>query len=599
MILQALNDLYTRLASDPDYDISPPGFSPQKISFRVVLRPDGTVAAIEDARVKNAKGLLESVPMEVPAAEKRTSGIKAQFLWDKPEYLLGQQQEGKREGFAHECFESFKARHLACEKEVGSSAFSTVCRFLETWTPGAAKDDPILKDAGGGFGVFQILGEKRCVHEDVVIRNWWATKHDTGEDQATEGQCLVSGARARICRIHPDIKGFKSSVALVGIQENTPYESYLKSKAENCPISQEVAFRYSTALNWLLTGPEKDKHRIMIAGTTVVFWTESKLIQNCFASIIGLGSDVEQITEDTEQRSRVQRVLVAIKSGARMDEFGDPPDTPFFIFGLEQPNPGRFSVRFFLRSTVDELIQKLHQYYEELELEGVPEYERFPPFWKLLSLSHRRGGDPLPLFSGAITRSIITGNRFPGALLPLLVGRCLIPERDPKTDKQLNPTPPLRIAFIKAILNRNFDMNMTSALDPNHPDVAYHLGRLFAVYEQSQRQAHDFKLDRTIRETLYASACATPAATFRRLDQLNKHHLRKLKPGSQKFYSDLIAEIIQNVRSSERDPAHLPRTLSNQDQAVYLIGYYHQMHELKNRPSKEIEEKQTTETTHN
>ena len=40
MILQSLNELYNRLSEDPAYEIAPPGFSPQKISFRNVIKHD-------------------------------------------------------------------------------------------------------------------------------------------------------------------------------------------------------------------------------------------------------------------------------------------------------------------------------------------------------------------------------------------------------------------------------------------------------------------------------------------------------------------------------------------------------------------------------
>ena len=60
MILQSLNELYSRLAADPAYEIAPPGFSPQKISFRIVLKPDGSLFGIEDARTPDEKGKLQN-----------------------------------------------------------------------------------------------------------------------------------------------------------------------------------------------------------------------------------------------------------------------------------------------------------------------------------------------------------------------------------------------------------------------------------------------------------------------------------------------------------------------------------------------------------
>ena len=55
MILQSLNELYTRLADDAAYEIAPPGFSPQKISLRLVIKLDGTLVDPQDARLPDKK----------------------------------------------------------------------------------------------------------------------------------------------------------------------------------------------------------------------------------------------------------------------------------------------------------------------------------------------------------------------------------------------------------------------------------------------------------------------------------------------------------------------------------------------------------------
>ncbi|OYV04503.1 MAG: hypothetical protein CFE26_16550 [Verrucomicrobiales bacterium VVV1] len=118
---------------------------------------------------------------------------------------------------------------------------------------------------------------------------------------------------------------------------------------------------------------------------------------------------------------------------------------------------------------------------------------------------------------------------------------------------------------------------MTSALDKDNTNVAYQLGRLFAAYEQAQRAAHEFKLERTIRETMFSSASANPLSVFGRLDRLNKHHLQKLNTGSNRFFSDLIDEIHQKVRA----PGFYPASLDQKNQSLFCIGYYHQRHEFR------------------
>jgi CRISPR-associated protein Csd1 len=118
-------------------------------------------------------------------------------------------------------------------------------------------------------------------------------------------------------------------------------------------------------------------------------------------------------------------------------------------------------------------------------------------------------------------------------------------------------------------------------LDTENTDPAYLLGRLFASLEQAQRQAHEFKLDRTIRESFFSSASSTPASIFPRLQKLHIHHLRKLSLGSKKFYEDLIGEILSKIGPDKLGKINYPKTLSLKSQGAFAIGYYHQLLPLK------------------
>ena len=121
MILSSLNTLYDRLADDPDYEIAKPGYSPQNISFRIVLKADGTLFDIQDARIKDEKGKLRSEKQLVPGEAKPPGqGINPGFLWDNAAYLLAYKtpeknlakflKDSKR---AIGCFEALRDQYLA------------------------------------------------------------------------------------------------------------------------------------------------------------------------------------------------------------------------------------------------------------------------------------------------------------------------------------------------------------------------------------------------------------------------------------------------------------------------------------------------------
>lgn len=91
MILNKLVEYYDRLAADPNEDIAAYGFSRQKISFEVVLHPDGRLHSFADARIEDGKRRVPRL-LVVPGQSKSSgSGINPGFLWDNAQYMLGVQ----------------------------------------------------------------------------------------------------------------------------------------------------------------------------------------------------------------------------------------------------------------------------------------------------------------------------------------------------------------------------------------------------------------------------------------------------------------------------------------------------------------------------
>lgn len=572
MILQALNDLYGRLEQDKAYGIAPLGFSPQKISFRIVIKTDGSLFKIEDARKPNDKGKLQADLSEVPGGAKPSgSGINPCFLWDNQTYLLGRQPVEKKAGFGQERFEAFKKRHLEREQEIDCPEFSAVCRFLEKWEPSKIDEFPILNDVGTGFGVLQLLGKKNDIHETPEILNWWRNNQPK-EESTLLGQCLITGeADVPIARLHPKIKGVtgaQSAGASIVSFNDTAYESYAKTQSFNSPVSEEAAFRYGTALNALLTGPMSRKHRLRIGDTTCVFWTKEKSkTEDVFADIFGGGSTSATEAQDPAQRELIERFLKALRSGTGFTESHVALDTPFYLLGLA-PNAARISIRFFHRSSIKELLHKLKEHQECIKI--VREFEEpkgkrhadpeFPAIWQMINQTARVSDEIPPLLGGALTRSIIEGTPYPEGLFTAVIRRI-------HADRTINY---LRAAILKAILLRNQKTNIPIMLDPNQTDPAYLLGRLFASLEKTQEDALT-GINATVRDRFYSSASATPASVFPRLLRTYQHHLAKLDGGAKVNREKLVQEIMDSIQSKG-----FPPQLNLKSQGVFAIGYYHQ-----------------------
>ncbi|MDC0299848.1 type I-C CRISPR-associated protein Cas8c/Csd1 [Verrucomicrobia bacterium] len=572
MILQSLNDLYTRLANDPDYEIAPPGFSPQKISFRVVLKPDGTLFDIEDGRSPNSKRKLLTTVMQVPGEAKPSGpGINPCFLWDNQTYLLGRQPEEKKADFGKERFEAFRDFHLSHENEINEPEYKAICRFLEAWDPVDLNKFPILDEVGPGFGVFQIQGTKKCIHENPSVLEWWNARLGSKPESETVAQCLISGLPSPIARLHPKIKGIigaQSAGASIVSFNDSAYESYGKTQSFNSPVGESAAFQYGTALNSLLTGPKSEKHRIKVGDTTAVFWTDtpkSTLIENCFAEFVGGGSSSIDEVQDETQRKRLQRLFSAVRQGSQFRDFDDDLETGFYILGLA-PNAARLSVRFFHRSSIGDLISQLHNHLHCFQM--IREFEaakgarkpdpEFPALWQILRETARAAGEEAPLLGGALARSILEGTPYPEALLISIIRRI-------QADRKINY---LRVATVKATLVRNHHYQISIMLDTTNTEPAYRLGRLFSALEKTQEDALG-TVNAGVRDRFYSAASATPASVFPRLLRAYQHHLSKLPIGNKVRREQLVQEILESIQE-------FPAQLNLKKQGLFAIGYYHQ-----------------------
>jgi CRISPR-associated protein Csd1 len=112
------------------------------------------------------------------------------------------------------------------------------------------------------------------------------------------------------------------------------------------------------------------------------------------------------------------------------------------------------------------------------------------------------------------------------------------------------------------------------SLDVTNNNPAYLCGRLFAVLEKIQQDSSGGNLNRTIKDSYFASACSKPSTVFPKLIQLAQNHLRKLNDGVEVYYQkkfkDLIGEIMNGL------DGEFPQTLDLYSQGKFIIGYYQQ-----------------------
>jgi len=85
-----------------------------------------------------------------------------------------------------------------------------------------------------------------------------------------------------------------------------------------------------------------------------------------------------------------------------------------------------------------------------------------------------------------------------------------------------------RMGILKAYHRRKGDENMQAYLNEEHPDPAYHCGRLMAVLAEIQQAALG-RVNASVVQRYYAAASTTPALVLGRLVRTSNYHLDKIK----------------------------------------------------------------------
>ena len=294
-----------------------------------------------------------------------------------------------------------------------------------------------------------------------------------------------------------------------------------------------------------------------------MFWADKAEGVDAAEDIFSFGLDSEQF-EDEDRAKEIGNMLQRIVSGE-----AEPPamGTAFYVLGLS-PNASRLSIRFWISSTVGELINRVAQHEQRLQIARSSKDRKHLPLWLILAQTARESKEIQPLLGGALLRAVLTGGRYPESLLAAVIRR-IRAEREIRHPKA---------AIIKSILNHNYQKEVSVMLDTEREEPAYQLGRLFASLERAQEDALP-GLNATIKDRYFGAASSTPASVFPRLVRMSQHHVRKLEGGKKVVAEKRLQEIMGRLQDF---PAHLGLA----DQGLFAIGYYHQRQDFFTKKPK-------------
>lgn len=565
MILQSLVQYYEILKQQGK--VTEPGWCTAKVSYALDIGKNGELKGVIPLKREEKRGkktVEVPITLRVPRMESRSSGVKANFLCDNSKYFLGIDEKGcgKR---IQECFESSKEKHLKILQAVHGEFAEAVKNFFTNWNPEDAQNDvhiqPIWDDLTAGGNLIFCMG-RNYAHDDEEIRSVWAEQNLVSENNQ-KGICMVTGEKTQIERIHTTIKGVQgaqsSGAALVSF--NAPaFESYGKEQSYNAPVGKYAAFAYTTALNYLLS---QRKYVYVFGDTTIIFWAESgeEEYQEAFSFSFEPEEDNQEMLEG---------VFQALKQGKAIDieDIAINPSEKFYILGLA-PNAARLSIRFFYQDSFGNILNNLKKHYDRMEIKR-PSWDstRYLGVSRILYETINKNAKEKkaqPNMVAGVFRAILSGARYPESLYTNTLIR-IRAEQGVITRG--------RAAIIKAYLIRNKSILQEEdkfvGLNEEYNDVAYVLGRLFAVLEEIQENANP-GINATIRDRYFNSACSSPASVFPVLMKLKNSHIRKLEVFKKIHYEKMLTDLQGRIEMK------YPKKLNLDEQGKFILGYYHQV----------------------
>jgi CRISPR-associated protein Csd1 len=376
--------------------------------------------------------------------------------------------------------------------------------------------------------------------------------------------CFLTGAADAPLATHPKITGLSGvgglsmGDVLVGFDKSA-FSSFGLDKSANAAMTGEAAQQYSAALNDLIAN---QSHKL--ASTLVAYWYRERIRPDDDLLALLMSMEGEEQAEATASGA-ARRLLDAIRSGKR----GDLGQNRFYALTLSGA-AGRVMIRDWISGGFDELAASIEAWFADLAIIAPTgdNIARAPKLFAVCRSLVRDMKDLPPPTAATVWRLALKQMPVPQALMALALARFRVDL------VKVEPVRTARMGLIKAYFVRKGDMHMTAYLNPDHPEPAYHCGRLLAVFADLQRAALG-DVGAGVVQRYYAAASQTPGLILGRLASNARNHLGKLKPG----FAWVVEERIADVMSRLGDRA--PRILDLEGQGLFALGYYQQLAALR------------------
>jgi len=617
MILKALYDLAQRedLVPDPDFEIRP-------VSWVIRVGDSGRFLSIgplkqaemlpEGSKKKpRMLGVPKLVPKQLPRSGKYPP---AYFFADNPLYVLGKSIPSDKYDISvcKKRLRMFASKIILCGYKTKDAAAVSVGHFLRDINRGSIQLDTFPEKKGNDLIVFSYQTEEAFVHERPAVVEYWRKINADRRKEKEDSVCLITGEFCTPVKKHKKLKNVPqkkiSDIALAPCNQSA-FESYGWEKGLNAVISEKSSDFAMTALNRLLHPNPPDpqdpnqtlsRQNVHLSSDTVVcYWTRNK---SALSDSFGLAIEVDE--EKVEAKpAQVAEMYKSLWKGIPYKL--DKPDE-FYSLVLSG-GQGRATVRDWIESNTQHVVDSLAQYFADLRIERycpAPKNgkhpESFPLSLLLESLAdpkdRRKEGIPSAIGAQFYRASIDKKLLFPQPAFSRAILRYraeLGKEGDEKKGWVHKNWNDARSAIIKAYLNRKYrkeskQKEVSERMNPNCADKGYLLGQLMSVLEKLQIEALG-SVNASIVDRYFSGASASPKSVFGSLLRNARHHARKAKDESknkgqifnlERLIDQICSQFDVSLKKTE-DPKAVyengfPSYFSQEQQGMFVLGY-HQM----------------------
>lgn len=577
-MLQALMEYGRSLDSEP-------GFKTREVRWCVELTESGKFLNV----VPLGDGKHGDMQARCPDMHNMNAGGKAHFLVESAQTIARLYKAGEtRENIAktkprHEFF--VKMIRDASAKVITLASIADLLKDKEQLRA-IRKSMRSNKVKPGDWIIWRIDGFLPCNDEDV--QSWWREwrnqdlNKDTGLKSKTNDSdmmvCFLTGEPTKPLPTQPKITGLSTVGGLpmgdvmVGF-DKASFTSHGLPQSLNAAMGDIAVQQYVDGLNELVRN-----HARKLANTLVVHWFKEHVSpeDDPLEWLNGLESD-----ESTRAAAQIaaRNMLDAIRSGKRAD-LGRNHFYAMTISGAS----GRVMVRDWMEGQFESLVCNIEAWFSDFSI-AVDSNNTLafnPKFYEVClalvrndrtkSISKNLEQLPAPT-AATLWRAAVQKLPIPQPLMVQALARF----RSDLLDKDQPPFNHARMGLIKAYfirLNKGGANTMKAYLNKDHPDPAYHCGRLLAILARLQHAALG-DVGAGVVQRYYVAASQTPGLTLGRLISNARNHLGKLDGGLAWWYEEQMAEVMGQLGDG------IPRILDMNGQGLFALGYYQQLASLR------------------